>query len=194
MSIYEKTNVARALLYWAKNNNGNEAYYLEDRMYAVADGDMVIILTADSYDEAIQKANGERPQGEIATNCNQIATKLQQTQDDCISREALKKAIEKYRPISTVKSQFVNGMYSMFMNCISEIDNAPTVDTACPHCDSGYAQGCSDGYLRGKGELANEVWNLYEKHHSHLATHVIEFGDELKELLGKYQRGGAEND
>lgn len=56
MSIYEETNVARALLYWAKNNNGHEAYYLEDRMYAVADGDMVIILTADSYDEAIRKA------------------------------------------------------------------------------------------------------------------------------------------
>lgn len=66
MSIYEKTNVARALLYWAKNNNGNECYYLEDRMYAVTDGDMVIILTADSYDEAKRKAKAkfERPQGE----------------------------------------------------------------------------------------------------------------------------------
>lgn len=65
MSIYEKTNVARALLYWAKNNNGNECYYLEDRMYAVADGDMVIILTADSYDEAKRKAKAkfERPHG-----------------------------------------------------------------------------------------------------------------------------------
>lgn len=59
MSIYEKTKVARALLYWAKNNNGNECYYLEDRMYAVADGDKVIILTADSYDEAKQKAKGD---------------------------------------------------------------------------------------------------------------------------------------
>lgn len=68
MSIYEKTNVARALLYWAKNNNGNECYYLEDRMYAVADGDMVILLTADSYDEAKRKAKArhaqERPQDE----------------------------------------------------------------------------------------------------------------------------------
>lgn len=65
MSIYEKTNVARALLYWAKNNNGNEAYYLEDRMYAVADNGMVILLTADSYDEAIRKAKANiRPQGE----------------------------------------------------------------------------------------------------------------------------------
>lgn len=66
MSIYEKTNVARALLYWAKNNNGNEAYYLEDRMYAVADNGMVILLTADSYDEAKRKAKAryERPQDE----------------------------------------------------------------------------------------------------------------------------------
>lgn len=45
---------------------------------------------------------------------------------------------------------------------------------------------------RPQGELANEVWKLYEKHQSHLATHVLEFGDELKELLGKYQKGGAE--
>lgn len=40
--------------------------------------------------------------------------------------------------------------------------------------------------------LADEVWKLYEKHHSHLATHVLEFGYELKELLGKYQKGGVE--
>ena len=43
-----------------------------------------------------------------------------------------------------------------------------------------------------EGDLANEVLKLYEKHQSHLATHVIEFGDELKELLGKYQKGGTE--
>lgn len=46
---------------------------------------------------------------------------------------------------------------------------------------------------RPQGDLADEVWKLYEKHHSHLATHVIEFGDELKELLDKYQKGGAYN-
>ena len=45
-----------------------------------------------------------------------------------------------------------------------------------------------------QGNLADEVWKLYEKYHSHLATHVIEFGDELKDLLGKYQKGGADND
>lgn len=33
-----------------------------------------------------------------------------------------------------------------------QIDNAPTVDTTCPNCDSGYAQGYSDGYLKGKEE------------------------------------------
>ena len=62
MSIYEKTKCARALLYWAANNNGNEAYYLEDRMYAVADNGMVVILTADSYDEAIRKAKARHTQ------------------------------------------------------------------------------------------------------------------------------------
>ena len=37
-----------------------------------------------------------------------------------------------------------------------DIADAPTVDTTCPHCDSGYAQGYSDGYLRGKEERPKE--------------------------------------
>lgn len=45
---------------------------------------------------------------------------------------------------------------------------------------------------RPQEELANEVWKLYKKHQPYLATRVLEFGDELKELLGKYQKGGAE--
>lgn len=45
---------------------------------------------------------------------------------------------------------------------------------------------------RTQGDLADEVWKLYERYHPHLATRVIEFGDELKDLLGKYQKGGAE--
>lgn len=45
---------------------------------------------------------------------------------------------------------------------------------------------------RPQCELANEVWKLYEKYHPYLATSVIEFGDELKDLLGKYQKGGEE--
>lgn len=44
---------------------------------------------------------------------------------------------------------------------------------------------------RTQNKLANEVWKLYEKHHSHLATHVLEFGEELADLLGKYNEGGA---
>lgn len=43
---------------------------------------------------------------------------------------------------------------------------------------------------RPQGELANEVWKLYKKHQSHLATYVYEFGIELQELLGRY--GGRE--
>ncbi len=41
-------------------------------------------------------------------------------------------------------------------------------------------------------QVADEVWKLYEKHHSHLATHVIEFGNELNDLLVKYQKEGEE--
>lgn len=78
MSIYEKLNFARALLYWAKSNNGNEVRYLEDRMYAVADGDMVILLTADSYDEAKRKAKARHTQvnqyGDNATHIEHIGT------------------------------------------------------------------------------------------------------------------------
>ena len=43
-----------------------------------------------------------------------------------------------------------------------------------------------------KLQVADEVWKLYEKHHSHLATHVIEFGNELNDLLVKYQKEGEE--
>ena len=45
---------------------------------------------------------------------------------------------------------------------------------------------------RPQVELANKVWRLYKKYQPHLATRVIEFGDELKELLIKYMKGGAE--
>lgn len=148
MSIYEKTKVARALLYWAKNNNGNECYYLEDRMYAVADGDKVIILTADSYDEAKRKAKGD------------YAITIDIQPEDA---EAFKKAIENAR--------------------VCRVEDS---------IDWGTDGGDRTVYARPQGDLADEVWKLYEKHHSHLATHVIEFGDELKDLLSKYQKGGAE--
>ena len=78
MSIYESNSVARALLDWAKDNNRHEAYYLEDRMYAVADNGMVILLTADSYDEAIRKAKARHTQvnqyGDNATHIDHIGT------------------------------------------------------------------------------------------------------------------------
>lgn len=45
---------------------------------------------------------------------------------------------------------------------LNGFDNAPTVDTTCPHCDSGYAQGYSDGYLRGKEERPQGKW-IYHK-------------------------------
>ena len=57
--------------------------------------------------------------------------------------------------------------------------------------DKKVAELLSDN-KRPQGNLADEVWKLYEKYHSHLATSVIEFGDKLKELLGKYKNGGAE--
>ncbi len=47
-------------------------------------------------------------------------------------------------------------------------------------------------HKRPQGELAKEVWELYEKHRPYLATYVYEFGEELKELLDKYREGGAE--
>ena len=41
---------------------------------------------------------------------------------------------------------------------VTTIDNAQTVDTTCPNCDSGYAQGYSDGYLKGKEERPTGHW------------------------------------
>ena len=45
-----------------------------------------------------------------------------------VDADELRNAIEKYRPTSAVKSTFIDGEHCMFMNCIAEIDNAPTVD------------------------------------------------------------------
>lgn len=41
-------------------------------------------------------------------------------------------------------------------------DNALTVDTTCSHCDSGYAQGYSDGYLKGIEERSTGDWIIEE--------------------------------
>ena len=61
--------------------------------------------------------------------------------NDLISRSALKEDIKEWK---------YHGFYDKL---IEVIDNAPTVDTTCPNCDSGYAQGYSDGYLKGKYEV-----------------------------------------
>ncbi len=83
--------------------------------------------------------------------------------DDLISREALRKA-------------FLERIYYFNKSSWDEsnalIDNAPTVDTTCPNCDSGYAQGYSDGYLKGKeerpiddlSEYSDKLWKqAYER-------------------------------
>ncbi|MBQ1570561.1 MAG: hypothetical protein IIZ78_05495, partial [Clostridiales bacterium] len=71
--------------------------------------------------------------------------------NDLISREALKDEIKREKEL--------NPYYALFYDkLIAIIDNAPTVDTTCPHCDSGYAQGYSDGYLRGKEERPQGEW------------------------------------
>ena len=92
------------------------------------------------------------------------------------------------------ENAWIGGIYDAW----ELIDNAPTVDVISnEESYEMYGKGYLQGYERGKNErpqsdLADEVWKLYEKYHSHLATNVIEFGDELKDLLDKYKKGGKE--
>lgn len=66
-----------------------------------------------------------------------------------IDADELRKRLRKKNiPISGADVYFVRQL----------IDNAPTVDTNCPNCDSGYAQGYSDGYLKGKEERPQGYW------------------------------------
>lgn len=66
--------------------------------------------------------------------------------DDLISRSELKKAVEKYRPKSTVKSIFLDGLHCMFMDCLAEIDNAPTVEIDVNDIEyNAYCKGLEDG-------------------------------------------------
>ena len=53
--------------------------------------------------------------------------------NDLISREALKKVIETYRPI-LITSDYLQGKNNMIDYCIAEIDNAPTVEHNCEGC------------------------------------------------------------
>lgn len=68
--------------------------------------------------------------------------------NDLISRKELRKAFKKL--------PFFTGAYLYYARQL--IDNAPTINTTCPHCDSGYAQGYSDGYLKGKEERPHGEW------------------------------------
>lgn len=67
--------------------------------------------------------------------------------NDLISRSALKR---KFRNVN-------EGMFQL-SRVYELIDNAPTVDITCPNCDSGYAQGYSDGYLKSKEERPQGKW------------------------------------
>lgn len=155
--------------------------------------------------------------------------------NDIISREALKEALNYVYYCPYIESKSKEGIVS---DIINTIDNAPTVEINTNAIEyKAYCKGLEDGKKiarpqgewiskeealkilcekcpvyncvsgcnsyrsiekmssvqsqRPTGDLANEVWKLYENHQSHLATRVLEFGDELKELLGKYQKGGA---
>lgn len=71
-------------------------------------------------------------------------------QGDLISRGALKEEVERIFRVGSYHKDRI----------IYLIDNASTVDTTCPHCDSGYAQGYSDGYLKGKEERPQGEWKV----------------------------------
>jgi hypothetical protein len=80
------------------------------------------------------------------------APTVERPQGDLISRSALKK----YK----FTTQIANGveLEDIEVVPVASIDNAPTVNTTCPNCDSGYAQGYSDGYLKGKEERPQGEW------------------------------------
>ena len=134
---------------------------------------LMINIPDEAYELLKSKSELDNIAESIIANGTPISTK-----GDLISRSDLKKVFDNLGYL-TVKIERI-------------IDNAPTVCGNNPKwCESCVSNGkCAS--TRSQGELANEVLELYEKYHSHLATRVIEFGDELKELLGKYQEGGAE--
>lgn len=59
-----------------------------------------------------------------------------------------------------------NDARDVALHLISVIDNAPTVEI--------------------QSTIKRDVWDLYQRHQSHLGTYVYEFGIELKELLNRY--------
>lgn len=104
---------------------------------------------------------------------------------DLISRKWLTDAIRNRRTYLS---------YEDAKDVIDLIDNAPTVEpekvlVANVTFDEDKLKEIVQDELT---ELTDEVWKLYKKHQSHLATYVLEFGEELADLLGKYNEGGAE--
>jgi len=69
-----------------------------------------------------------------------------------IDADALKKTFEN----SSINGLPIGDLYRSVLKVM--VDNAPTIDTTCPNCDSGYAQGYSDGYLQGKEERPTGEW------------------------------------
>lgn len=123
--------------------------------------------------------------------------------------DALKEAIKTYDtfaclpdgklyPTRELKHPEMFVTYIHVDDVIKAIDNAPTVEEVSviefkePLPPVKAQKIIRALNKRSQGDLADEVWELYEKYQSHLATHVIEFGDELKDLLGKYQKGNKE--
>lgn len=93
-----------------------------------------------------------------------------------------------------------NGVLTDLCVPLYQIDNAPTVNTTCPHCDSGYAQGLSDGYLRGKEDRPQGAWEepfenngkTYHKcNRCHISSELI-FIDKFCPNCGAEMKGGAE--
>ena len=120
---------------------------------------------------------------------------------DLISREALKKALKSNCDLCHDKNT------NQCENCCPHndfedlIDNAPAVDTTCPHCDSGYAQGYSDGYLKDKDERPQDEWIDHSEDgyvECPICEHLTTCEDNIDELHycwncgAKMQKRGAE--
>lgn len=114
------------------------------------------------YKSKVAFYESQNTRGEYAVTVRELkfvvetleALRSERSQGDLISREALKKEIVKLCEHINAN----NGITVPTLAFTRIINNAPTVDTACPHCDSGYAQGYSDGYLKGKEERPQGEW------------------------------------
>lgn len=115
---------------------------------------------------------------------------MENNKGDLISREWLKDAFDNLC-CHNCKICRNFRIEDSFYKC-NLIENTPSVETDIAIvAKDAYKQGYTDGWKERYGEpnerlqveLANDVWRLYKKYQPHLATRVIEFGDELKELL-----------